>query len=104
MPPVAATGDPRVVPASLADPRYDEAIADLENVNSVNGKIRITDTTGDITAEPVNGAITMVGMSRRSKNQIMQSVYRVRLRLARLLVARSLPVASERTRTHEDTG
>jgi Putative zinc-finger len=30
MPPVAATADPSLMPASLADPRYDEAIADLE--------------------------------------------------------------------------
>ena len=30
MPPVAATADPGLMPASLADPRYDEAIADLE--------------------------------------------------------------------------
>jgi anti-sigma factor RsiW len=30
MPPVAATADPTLMPASLADPRYDEAIADLE--------------------------------------------------------------------------
>jgi tetratricopeptide (TPR) repeat protein len=30
MPPVAATADPNLMPASLADPRYDEAIADLE--------------------------------------------------------------------------
>jgi tetratricopeptide (TPR) repeat protein len=30
LPQVAASADPSVVPASLADPRYDEAIADLQ--------------------------------------------------------------------------
>ena len=36
------------------------------NVSSVNEKIVITDTSGDITAESINGAITMTGIDSKS--------------------------------------
>ena len=36
------------------------------NVSSVNEKIKITDTSGDITAESINGAITMTGIDSKS--------------------------------------
>jgi DUF4097 and DUF4098 domain-containing protein YvlB len=36
------------------------------NVSSVNEKIRITDTTGDITAESINGGISLIGIDSKS--------------------------------------
>ena len=40
------------------------------NVSSVNEKVRITNTSGDITAESINGGITMTGIDVEERGRV----------------------------------
>ena len=77
MPPVAATDsarEPRVVNTGLADPHYDEAIADLQQALEA-GRAQLDPTTIAILESNLKAIDTAIDESRRALSQDQENVY-----------------------------
>lgn len=75
MPPVAATADPSgVVPVALADPRYDEAIADLEQALDA-GRAELDPTTVKILEANLDAIDKAIEQSRQALTADPANVY-----------------------------
>jgi hypothetical protein len=79
MPPVAGASDPitqpvRIVPAGMADPRYDEAIADLQQALDA-GRTQLDATTIAILEANLKAIDMAIDQSRRALAEDPENVY-----------------------------
>jgi hypothetical protein len=74
MPPLAASTEPGVVPASLTDPHYDEAIADLQQALQA-GRSQLDPGTIKVLETNLDAIDTAIEQSQRALTQDPANVY-----------------------------
>jgi len=74
LPPLAANTEPSVVPASLADPHYDEAIADLQQALQA-GRSQLDPGTIKVLETNLDAIDTAIEQSQRALAQDPANVY-----------------------------